>query len=455
MYNTRTASENSREGVKEISNSKLMLFAFSVAFFPRLLSYFGAPSIINLAHLFIVPAAACIVLLTSKARHRQQISIAWELIFAMGIFFAVMVASALINDAGEINVCLQFLLQSEPYIFLLALMSISFSKESFIEFRRWILRFCTFNLVLALVQSILLPIGLYPRRGGTIADNTAGVFASGRGSAGNYVSCTVSVYFALYLFSLKSIPLWLRIAALLASVYQVYVSDSKQVFLAFAAGWILLVLTKAKEPGKMLSYTISIAILLILFWWALYRFEFMTPYLNWIDRPGLYGPDGEATQTKIAAFRIIPSYFESPLNHFFGLGPGHGVTRLGGWMMKKYAALLLPIGATIHPAPEEIFKVITDGWIAQESTIFFPLFTWAGIWGEVGLLGLAAYLHLASVVWRKICIDDFGKFMISSTVILGFALTQMEEPGHMLTLACLLALRWHERRLRQDDVAQT
>ncbi|MEM9808322.1 MAG: hypothetical protein AAF959_23915, partial [Cyanobacteria bacterium P01_D01_bin.56] len=94
------------------------------------------------------------------------------------------------------------------------------------------------------------------------------------------------------------------------------------------------------------------------------------------------------------------------------------------------------------PASLDAWAVIDSTFLPQESTVFFPMFTWAGIWGDGGLLGLGAYLYLCSVVWRRFCIDDFGKFLMLSTFSFGWILTQMEEPGHMLTVACLLALRW-------------
>ncbi|MEN8444465.1 MAG: hypothetical protein ABG776_05565 [Cyanobacteria bacterium J06555_13] len=434
-----------------ISSSILVLFAFATVFFPRLLSYFGIPSLVNFAHFLIVPAVVVIVMFTTKVRNPQQISIGWELMGGMALFLTAMIISAIINNAGWINIFLQFMLQAEPFFFLLAIIIIPFSKKSLQNFRRWLLGFGMANLLLALVQSVLLPIGLYPRKGGTIADNTAGVFTSLRGSAGNYVSCTVSVYFALYFMRCKAVPLWMRVSVLVASLYQVYISDSKQIFLALAAGWILLLFTKVKEPAKLLIYAITIALCLIVFWWALYNFDFMKPYLNWIDRPELYGPNGAARETKLAAFRIVQSHYHTPLNHLFGLGPGHTVTRLGGWMLKKYAAILVPLGATIHPSAQEVFQVIKDGWVAKESTIFFPLFTWAGIWGDIGFVGLGAYLYMSSVAWRRICVDDLGRFMMLSTGILGFILTQMEEPGQMLTVACLLALCWHDWRLQKME----
>jgi hypothetical protein len=435
-----------------IKNSTLILIAFATAFFPRLFSYFGAPAIINFVHFLVVPIVTGIVLLTTGVRDRKQIKIAWELIVAMGILLTCTIASALLNKAGIINAFLQFMLLAEPFMMLIAVMAIPLVGESLNRFKHWLLGLALFNLLLAIAQSILMPIGIYPRRGGTIQDNIAGVFASGGGSAGNYVSCTISIYFALYfLLVFKTVPLWIRITALLAALYQTQVSDSKQIFLTLIGSGILLVFTKLENPAKLLLYLICAVLILTAIVWIFQNLdlEFLSDYRNWTDREGLYGPDGVATKTKLAAFRIVPSYYETPLNWLLGLGPGHTVTRLGGWMLAKYASLLIPLGATVHPASADVFQVITDGWIAQESTIFFPLFTWAGIWGDLGFVGLAAYLYLGSIVWRKICVDDLCKFVILTNVVLGFILTQMEEPGQMLTVACLLGLRWQEYRGQQ------
>ena len=103
----------------------------------------------------------------------------------------------------------------------------------------------------------------------------------------------------------------------------------------------------------------------------------------------------------------------------------------------------------MHPASADFWRVVETSYLPQESTVYFPLFTWAGIWGDLGILGLGAYLYLCSVVWCKLCLDDFGKFLLLSSASFGFILTQMEEPGHMLSVACLLGLSWleaHEKR---------
>ena len=130
----------------------------------------------------------------------------------------------------------------------------------------------------------------------------------------------------------------LRVLPLLGAVYQAQVSDSKQVFLALAAGWGLLALTKVKKPVKLIVYTTVGLIAIFTFRWALLNSDaaFLSPYQNWINRP-IWGWDGLAAETKFAGFRIIPSYFTSPLNWLFGLGPGHTVSRLGGWVFRDYA----------------------------------------------------------------------------------------------------------------------
>jgi hypothetical protein len=348
----------------------------------------------------------------------------------------------------------------EPYMLLIAIMAVPFEGEGLKRFRNWIIGFCLFNLLLAIAQSILLPIGLYPgsQGGQLITDNTAGVFASKGGSAGNYISATVSLYFALYFFKFKTVARWLRNAVIIGALYQTQVSDSKQIFVALFVGWLLVVFTKVKKPLKILLYIIPIVLIITVFSWALIYtdWEFLDAYRNFTTArsdQNLYGSNGQATLLKSAAFRIIPSYFTTPLNWFFGLGPGHTATRLGGWFLRDttYQKLLMPLGATIHPASNAFWQLIEspDGWLARESTMWFPMFTWVGIWGDLGIIGLGAYLYLGSIVWRRICVDDFCKFLIFSTVVLGFILTQMEEPGQMLTIACFLGLRWHEERERR------
>ena len=430
-----------------IKKWKLLLFAYATAFFPRLFTSLGAPSVINFAHFGVVIAVFLIVIATSKKPPYKNLKTFSILLVSIFIFLFSNLASGFLNSAGAINVFLQFMMQVEPFLLLAAFILVPLSEEEVRSCRKWLLYFALFNLILAIIQSILLPIGLYPKPvGGTLQDNITGVFGAGGGSAGNYVSCTISFYFSLYFFiSFKKIAPWILPLPLIASFYQIMVSDSKQVFLALAVGALLLIITKLKSPNKFIPFLIIALFSCLLTGWALLNLEseFLASYQNWINRP-IWGFNGLASQTKFAAFSIVPSYFTTPLHFLFGLGPGHTATRLGGWFMESYANLLIPLGATTHPASSDFWAVINNTYLPQESTIFFPMYTWIGIWGDLGIVGLISYLYLCSIAWTKIIRDDFGRFLLLSTAAFGFILTQMEEPGQLLTVSCLLALRWQE-----------
>ena len=435
-----------------LRNSTLILMGFASAFFPRLLDSMGAPSPINFAHFAIIPVACLVTIMTTGVRDRTKISIVYQLLTGIFIFLTCMLISALLNQAGVVNIGFQFLLHAEPFMLLAALVSMPLTGKRLRVFKYWLLGFALFNLLLAIAQSILLPIGIYPKpEGGTLQDNIGGVFGGGGGSAANYIAATVSLYFALYFFNqFKHIALWIRVLPMLGALYQTQVSDSKQVFLAMVAGWGLLALTKVEKPLRLVSYLTIGLIGILCFRWALLNLEAETlsPYQNWIHRP-IWGWNGLAFETKFAAFRLIPPHFISPLNWLFGLGPGHTITRLGGWVLRDYEDLLIPLGATVHPVTAEFWDIVYGVYLPQESTLFFPLFSWVGLWGDVGIVGLCAYSYIGFIVWNRVCVDDFGRFLMLSTAVFGGILTQMEEPGHMLTVACLLALRWLEFREQQ------
>ena len=429
-----------------IANSKLILIAFSTAFFPRLLDAAGAPSAINFLHFISVSVAFILVVNTTSTKDREQIAISRLLLSGLVILFGVMTASALWNHAGVINLVLDFLLLAEPFLLLVAIICIPMSLMTLENFRQWIVVCCLINLALAYIQWPLLNAGILPSGSLGAADAVQGVFYLT--TAGNYVSVSVSVCFGLYYFSsAKNKPQWFRIFILIAAGWQLIISDSKQNILAFIAAWLLLLLVNFTKPVKLLGYLIGVVLSIYSLYWCIQNLESFSAFANWLNRLELFGPNGEATLAKIGGFPIITSYYESPLNLWLGLGPGHTVGRLGGWMLEQYSDLLTPLGATIHPASKTVWRVIYQSWIAKESTMFSPFFGWAGIWGDLGLLGLGAYLYLSFLVWHYLCWDDLSRFWLLNIFVLGFIFTQMEEPGFMLSMAMFIGLRWQERRI--------
>ncbi|MFM6052307.1 MAG: hypothetical protein ACKPA7_11800, partial [Sphaerospermopsis kisseleviana] len=70
-----------------IDSTSLIILAFSVVFYSRIFcSITRAPSILNLAHFAVVPFVLGVVLFTSRAKDRKQISTVYSCIFGLFIF---------------------------------------------------------------------------------------------------------------------------------------------------------------------------------------------------------------------------------------------------------------------------------------------------------------------------------------------------------------------------------
>jgi hypothetical protein len=78
--------------------------------------------------------------------------------------------------------------------------------------------------------------------------------------------------------------------------------------------------------------------------------------------------------------------------------------------------------------------------------MFSPLFSWAGVWGDLGLLGLAAYFYLGYLVWRYIALGNLSRYLMLTVFAFVCVMSQLEEPGYMLFVAALIGLQWHEQQ---------
>lgn len=423
-----------------ISNPTLILIAFASAFLSRILSGVGFPSIVNFTHFAFIPFVFGVALGTSRSTSRLQILLTKQLLFGLIILFAINIVSALVNDAGVINAVIEFLLLSEPFIFLIALTCLPLRIKHTERLRVWLQYFAFINLFFALFQGLVLRLQTIN------PDHIKGVFI-GQG-AGHVVGASVSLTFGTYfLFCNKKYSFWQRQGVFLLCCVHVILADAKQVFLVFLLAGVFLLITKLKDVKEFTQYAIALVIALISLRWAS---ETVLPALKTWARPEIYGPDGEATQLKLSVFRIVSHYYDTPLNWLFGLGPGHTVGRLGGWMLKEYWNLLGPLGGTIHPASAEVWRAVSESWLGNQSSIFSPLFGWAGLWGDLGLLGLVTYLYLAFLVWHYLCQSDISKFFLFTIFVFAFIFSQLEEPGYMLFVAFLVGLEWHKQRSFND-----
>lgn len=423
-----------------ITGSALVLFAFATVFFPRVLNAMKIPSAINFLHFIVVPAVVLFVLSQTRTVIRSQIC--KDILFGLLMLLAMTFASALLNTAGFINAVLDFILLAEPFLMLLAVICLPLNKVRAEKFQWWVLAFAVTNLMFAYYQAFVQKNYFI---GGARLDNIKGVFINQ--GAGHVIGASVSMTAAVYFFiACKMQPLWLRLAVMLAALLHLVVSDTKQVLLAFGAAWLVIQLFRVNDVGRAIKYLTLSVIFFACFIWAIDTFSFLDAYRYWLDQAYLFAPDGEATKLKLATFTIVPSYFHSFLNWFLGLGPGHTVSRLGGWLLKDYWELLAPLGATESPASDAVWAAVGSSWLGDKSSLFSPLFGWAGIWGDLGILGLCSYLYLWFLVWKKLCIDDLSKLLVLTVFIFGLIFSQLEEPGYMLFVATGIGLRWQKHQ---------
>jgi hypothetical protein len=440
--NTQILLSKKRKGY--ILLSSLLLFGFYTAFYTRVLTAVKIPTIINFVHLFVIPWACIFTLSKTPIKDRKQISATKELLFALFLFFTINVASALINHAGIINVLLNFLLFCEHFLLLLAIISVPMNQEKLQRFRAHIIIAGIVNTFFAYFQYYVLQLQKVGLAG---ADNIKGVFI-GQG-AGHVVGASVALTFGIFYFLVaKKVPIWIRAIIFLATFWHMNMADAKQVILVLGLGWIVLLLTKVQNIGKFIQYFIPAIVIGVAFYWATQNIPEFRAFNTWV-RPEIYGPQGEATLLKIATFRIVPTYYTSFLNPLFGLGPGHTVGRLGGWMLKEYYELLIPLGATISPASNAIWDAVRQSWLGDQSSMFSPMFGWAGIWGDLGFLGLTSFMYIWLIVWRKLCFDDISKYLVICVFIFGLVFSQMEEPGYMMYIVSILGIQYHERQCQK------
>lgn len=439
--NTQALLRKKRNGY--ILLSGLVLFAFSLAFYSRVLTLLKFPSIVNQLHLLVIPWLCIFALFKTRVKDRSQILVTKQLIIALVFFFGVNLASALLNNAGIINVIVNFLLLCEHFLFMLAIVSIPMTPDRLERYRAYLLFAGFINTLFAFVQRYVLNLHL----GRGLEDNIKGVFIGG--GAGHVVGASVALSFGVYyLLNAKNVPIWIRAAVLLANFWHMNIADAKQAILVFGISWVLLLITKFKNIGELLKYLIAAVVLGSAFYWCTQNLPEFSAFNTWA-RPEIYGSDGEATLLKSATFRVVPTYYTSFLHPLLGLGPGHTVTRLGGWMLKEYYELLIPLGGTIHPASGAIWAEVGKSWLGDQSSMFSPLFGWAGIWGDVGFLGLGSFISIWLIVWLKVCVGDISRFFVLNIIVFGLIFSQMEEPGYMLYVASIIALQYQERQCKK------
>lgn len=426
-----------------LRSSSLIILTFAIAFYPRVLTAMQIPAIVNFLHF------ACILLLLifalPRIRSRLQVHLSTQFLYGLYALLLIICTSAFWNNAGIINIVLDFLLLSEPFILLLAIVGLRMNHSSLQRFH-WVLIISgIINVLFAYVQYFVLKLHIV---GGP--DAIKGVFLNQ--GAGHHVGGAIALTSALYIFNQPVIrSLGLKIFLAIAFIPQTFpLSDSKQVIVVFLGSMILLTLTKFKKIFEIFKYVVLTLGAIALVYWIILK---LFPSLGyWLNITLLI----DSFAAKFSVFHIINSSFVSPINWLIGLGPGHTIGRLG-WLIPDYEKILSPLGVTSSTVTAAIFAENDTNSLTNAvtgSSMFSLTFSWAGIWGDLGLLGISAYLYLWFITWQKICVDHFSKFLVFNMLIFGGIFSWLEEPGYMLFVISIIGLQWQTRLKRAEHLAE-
>jgi hypothetical protein len=420
-----------------IKSSILLLLTFATAFFPRVITTIGFPSVVNFVHFGFITALCVLTLPRTPIKIWNRISI--KIWFGLFILLVFIIVSGIFNSAGIINVILDFVLLSEPFVLLVAMISIPMTEASIKQFRFWMMLFAFIHLFFIYFQYFILRLHTI---GGP--DTIKGVFL--RQGAGHHVGGAVALTAAIYFFVTFKISIWLRILVAIAFAADIAFSDSKQVVVVFLVSLIILLLTKLKNFREALRYFVILIIAEgFVFWTAQQVFSKAFKYWGNIER------FSKGLEAKFSVFSIINSYHYSPFNSLLGLGPGHTIGRLG-WLIPDYIKYLQPLGVTSSEVTQAIFAENDTNPFTNErtgSSMFSLTFSWAGIWGDLGFLGLGAYLYIWFLVWSQLCLDNLSKFLLITVLVFGGVFSWLEEPGYMLFIAILIGLQWQEHQIKK------
>jgi hypothetical protein len=399
--------------------------------FPRVLTALKVPSVINFLHFAI--AIALFVWIIPRIKSK----IAVQILVGLLVLLTETISSALLNKAGVINVILSFLMLGEPFILLIAITSIKLPQSSIKNFQKWISIFVYIHLLFVYFQKFIL---------GYENDYIKGIFLNM--GAGHHVGGDVALTFGLYFLLASGVrSRWLRIFVFILGVGNILYADVKQVVIAFLVSWFILILTQLKEIVKAIMY-LGIAIPLTI--GVLKIINTLYAGIRYISDMEVVT---EAFQYKLSVFSIISSFYKSDINWLFGLGPGHTISRLG-WLMKDYLQILEPLGVTGTSVFDTVFKAQESYYWSNSltgSSMYSLLFSWAGIWGDLGFLGLGVYLYLWFLVWKYICLDKLSKFFLITVFVAGLIFSWMEEPAFMLFVASLIGLQWQKHQADKSN----
>jgi hypothetical protein len=140
---------------------------------------------------------------------------------------------------------------------------------------------------------------------------------------------------------------------------------------------------------------------------------------------------------------IITAMGEQPLAALVGLGGGATATRVA-WLSSELGVNSYLSGFDLPPSP--IASDLAEQWVSNPrwaaSSVSSPFSTWGGVFGDLGLLGLAAYAAMWWLPWRASAgrVDQLEtRAVVLFLALLGLLFNWLEEPQLTVVAALVVA----------------
>ncbi|WP_460361806.1 hypothetical protein [Thermus antranikianii] len=403
--------------------------AVVVAIFSRLLVAWGiAPGFINFLHFPLAVASSFFAIL---APHSRFNSLSVRLVIGVGALGILSALSWLASGGELLKPILSWLLFSEPFLILLAIIKTS-RKNNIRTLARLALGLAFVQIPFAFWQAATLGLGDAVQ--GTFVRNGAGAHI-----VGAIALMAVIVLVAHGIFSRQKITsLGLKALAVLPLFAIPVLADAKQVIITFIIAAAFLLWAHRKFRLRSL---IAEAVIGSLFVGAAHLYQ---PLQRAVDFDFVL----EGLGGKIAAFQIVLEHMKEFYPAFLiGLGPGQSVSRIALAAQEEYVKSL-PSGwvdLSLSPVTNEILSITSANYLFSSSSVWSGVSSWLGLFGDLGLLGIALYSWLLWVVWRGLKRSSSpwaysGRAILVMGVLLGAVFNWLETPEFTLPWALYMSI---------------
>lgn len=375
-----------------IKYSDLLILNLNLVFFSRILDRIGFPGMINLVHYVVMIVVFFLFHKISNIKYY--------------IFYLILITSSLIscifNKISPLNAILDSIIIAQPII----IYSLLFSNNQGInkKVEKLFLNVLWINFFVCSVQALVF--GLW-------SDDCVGIFF-GMG-AGSHVSGAMAIIGIIYGLAYGKNK-WLYMLNIAVLVFV----DNKQSIVALLITVVAYTVINITNVKLFMKY-IFVTLLTIFSIYLLATTVFPAILGKWI-----YIQDG--IDTKLSIFsEILNISTYTPVGFFFGLGPGCSVSRLSQ-MLPAYS--ILANICTISENFNILYSFNQANYLSNSitgSSMWMMLYTWSGIFGDLGIVGIIIVICGYLSIYRSIN-SSSSKIILLYFLVHGLIFQWMDEP---------------------------